>query len=669
MSSLRQRNRFPFSRRLSLSPDRARRARGGGKHDPQVRLAAFGRPVFNRDSGIRPDRRSNTDTDKQRPADAGRDRRRGDPGPGERAAAGGHRRHRHHRDAPQPGAVRRADGRQRRHRAAAPIYRRDRHPAAQPGLAVAARLLDHVRSGRAPSRASAASARSATTPASKARSASSSTASIAPRAGMALTDLGPLDRIEVLRGPQGTLFGRNTSAGLISIITAKPRFTPGSRAGRSTSAITITARAQASVTGPLSDTIAARLDAVWVKRDGFLKDVISGRDVNDRDRWLTARAGAVPAERRFLVPADRRLSRTNEECCGAVYLPTQDVIATGGGGFTTGRRRSPRSSAASARPSSTIPYRREDRRSRPGRNYDSRRQGLGPFRRRRLRLRLGRADLDHRLPLQQIYARHGCRLQQSRHPVSRRRRRLVNRFKTFSQELRLQGNALRQPPRLAGRRLLREREAAGRRQLQPTAPITTATPIAWSPRISRRRRSAGASRAGRTPTCFNPIVATARSLPLRSARTRSRARRHSRRRLPINIPGRRRRSVNFGAPPFSNSGFSNIATLLGSPGLSLGGTGLNDLYNQTSNNWALFTHNIFSITDQLKLTVGARYTHETKNARRRPHRQYARSATSISASPFAALQQLPCVLAEHSRAEPRHQRQASRRTSSRARRC
>ena len=43
---------------------------------------------------------------------------------------------------------------------------------------------------------------------------------------MALTDLGPLDRIEVLRGPQGTLFGRNTSAGLISIITAKPRFTP-----------------------------------------------------------------------------------------------------------------------------------------------------------------------------------------------------------------------------------------------------------------------------------------------------------------------------------------------------------------------------------------------------------------------------------------------------------
>src|SRR3954462_4240257 len=106
------------------------------------------------------------------------------------------------------------------------------------------------------------------------------------RAGMALTDLGPLDRIEVLRGPQGTLFGRNTSAGLISIITAKPRFTPEVD-GQIDAGNYDYWRAQASVTGPLSETIAARLDAVWVKRDGFLKDVISGRDLNDRKRWMT----------------------------------------------------------------------------------------------------------------------------------------------------------------------------------------------------------------------------------------------------------------------------------------------------------------------------------------------------------------------------------------------
>lgn len=42
------------------------------------------------------------------------------------------------------------------------------------------------------------------------------------RNGVALTDLGEVQQIEVLRGPQGTLFGRNTSAGLISVVTAGP---------------------------------------------------------------------------------------------------------------------------------------------------------------------------------------------------------------------------------------------------------------------------------------------------------------------------------------------------------------------------------------------------------------------------------------------------------------
>jgi len=46
------------------------------------------------------------------------------------------------------------------------------------------------------------------------------------RSGIGLNELGEVDRVEVLRGPQGTLFGRNASAGLINVITKKPRFTP-----------------------------------------------------------------------------------------------------------------------------------------------------------------------------------------------------------------------------------------------------------------------------------------------------------------------------------------------------------------------------------------------------------------------------------------------------------
>src|SRR5205085_4979648 len=68
----------------------------------------------------------------------------------------------------------------------------------------------------------------------------------------------------------------------------------------------------------------------------------------------------------------------------------------------------------------------------------------------------------------------------------------------------------------------------------------------------------------------------------------------------------------FACPPFTNSGFTNLAAALGGPFASLNGAGEQDEWNQTSNNWALFTHNIFSITDRLKLTVGARYTHEKK---------------------------------------------------------
>ena len=82
-------------------------------------------------------------------------------------------------------------------------------------------------------------------------------------------DLGELSRIEVLKGPQGTLFGKNTSAGVINIITEAPSFTPGFNAqldvgnyGRM--------GASGSVTGPITDKLAFRLYAGRSVRDGFM---------------------------------------------------------------------------------------------------------------------------------------------------------------------------------------------------------------------------------------------------------------------------------------------------------------------------------------------------------------------------------------------------------------
>src|SRR6476469_7139163 len=74
------------------------------------------------------------------------------------------------------------------------------------------------------------------------------------RTGIGLNELGALDRIEVLRGPQGTLFGRNTSAGLISIITAKTRFQP-EFSGQIDIGNYNLRRFEISATGPLTDNI------------------------------------------------------------------------------------------------------------------------------------------------------------------------------------------------------------------------------------------------------------------------------------------------------------------------------------------------------------------------------------------------------------------------------
>jgi len=82
-------------------------------------------------------------------------------------------------------------------------------------------------------------------------------------------DLGELARIEVLKGPQGTLFGKNTSAGVINIITEAPSFTPGFN-GEVTMGNYGAWGISGSVTGPINDQVAFRLYAGNRERDGFM---------------------------------------------------------------------------------------------------------------------------------------------------------------------------------------------------------------------------------------------------------------------------------------------------------------------------------------------------------------------------------------------------------------
>jgi len=96
-----------------------------------------------------------------------------------------------------------------------------------------------------------------------------------PRNGVALGDLGEVERIEVLKGPQPTLFGKNASAGVINVVTAAPSFTPR-MAGEATFGDYGTKGGSVSLTGPLVDEVlAGRLYVAARRRDG-LYDVKTG---------------------------------------------------------------------------------------------------------------------------------------------------------------------------------------------------------------------------------------------------------------------------------------------------------------------------------------------------------------------------------------------------------
>ncbi len=156
------------------------------------------------------------------------------------------------------------------------------------------------------------------------------------RNGVALTDLGDLRQIEVLRGPQGTLFGRNTSAGLITIATSAPSFSGYDANAEFTYGDFGETRFGANVNLPVSDSVAFRFFGATATRDGFLDSNVDGAnpllgavnnagvgEANSRDVFTVRGQMAV----RFSDTLDMRViadfSERNEDCCAAqIYDPT-----------------------------------------------------------------------------------------------------------------------------------------------------------------------------------------------------------------------------------------------------------------------------------------------------------------------------------------------------------
>lgn len=103
------------------------------------------------------------------------------------------------------------------------------------------------------------------------------------RPGMAVFDLLDIEQLELLRGPQGTLFGKNTTAGVLNISTRAPIFSP-ERTVEVSGGQDGYFQAKGTVNGALSETLAARLSAYRTRDDGFIKNIHNGDDLNGGER-------------------------------------------------------------------------------------------------------------------------------------------------------------------------------------------------------------------------------------------------------------------------------------------------------------------------------------------------------------------------------------------------
>ncbi|MFM5884968.1 MAG: TonB-dependent receptor [Novosphingobium sp.] len=157
------------------------------------------------------------------------------------------------------------------------------------------------------------------------------------RSAAQIGDLPNIQRIEVLRGPQSTLFGKNASAGIISIVTKEPQFKFGGNLEASYgnyNAIVV----KGDITGPISDTLAFSLGGNFNKRDGFSKYINLNQDNNNRNRWgLRGQLLFEPSDA-FKLRIIGDYDKIDEVCCSISNIfdgPTGNAVRALGGNLVS----------------------------------------------------------------------------------------------------------------------------------------------------------------------------------------------------------------------------------------------------------------------------------------------------------------------------------------------
>ena len=400
------------------------------------------------------------------------------------------------------------------------------------------------------------------------------------RSGIGLNELGEIDRIEVQRGPQGTLGGRNSTAGLISIYSKKPSFKFGGTA-EGTYGNYDFIRAGGSITGPLTQSLAARIDGVYVKRNGFYKDTTNNVDVNNRDRYFVRGQLLYEPTDAFSVRLIADYTHRNERCCAAIYVdrsinpfigdlnnpstPLTPLQTNGNNIVNVLRDLGQPLAAFNAGYDRTIYVS-------PGRSYAGETKDYGFSG--QIDLDLGAATLTSITAYRQYRSGQASDTDYGTVDILYRAPSddAYRQFHTFTQELRLQGEAFDgKLDWLIGGFYANER-------------LTVRDNLRFGSqygRFANCRIISGGGLAGlyspTSPLCVVPGVG------------------------PATLAG--------ASGPISGADIVAAFTRLDS--LSNLGT-TNDRYFQRDSNWALFTHNIVHITDTLDLTLGLRYTNDKK---------------------------------------------------------
>jgi iron complex outermembrane receptor protein len=141
------------------------------------------------------------------------------------------------------------------------------------------------------------------------------------RVAAATLDFLDVEQVEVLRGPQGSLYGKNTTAGAINISTNQPTFDFEGRAEVTVGNLNFR-QAKAAVSGPLSDTIAARIAVSSTSRRGTIFNVTSDRYINEQDNLGLRGTLLFQPNDDLSITLSGDYSKQNPECCGTVFVRT-----------------------------------------------------------------------------------------------------------------------------------------------------------------------------------------------------------------------------------------------------------------------------------------------------------------------------------------------------------